>query len=290
MIGSQEVRVCKKFLLNTLAIGEKTLRNVIKNISNNTMRMSAVYNRGKHGKNCKLSAEVIQSVHDHIKSIPRTESHHLRANTTSEFIDGSLTVAELHRNYQAIRKATGKPSVNYDAYHRIFNNDFNIGLFVPRKDQCDQCEAFKNTVDKEPLLEKRKLHLEEKFLSRLELEKDIEDSKQTDYNNIVAIFDLQAVLPCPIGQSSAFFYKSKLNCYNFTVSNINSDKTFYFFWHEGLGTRGSNEIGTSLYKFLEEVSTQQPNKDIYFTPITVAPNRKINWFLGCITMLSICRP
>lgn len=40
---------------------------------------------------------------------------------------------------------------------------------------------------------------------------------QNNDNLIVATYDLQAVLPCPVGDSSAFFYKTRLNCYNFTV-------------------------------------------------------------------------
>lgn len=218
MINGHEVRVCKIFLLNTLSIGEKTLRNVTDKITDNALYiMTPVDNRGKHGKQRKLSDEVLQSVRDHINSIPRVESHYLRSNTNREFIDGSLTVAELHRSYKNLRQAAGKEAVNYDAYHRIFSTDFNIGLFVPRKDQCDECEAYKNAVDKEPLLAKHELHLEEKNLSRLELQKDIEKCKNIDNHSIIAIFDLQAVLPCPVGQSSAFFYKSKINCYNFTV-------------------------------------------------------------------------
>lgn len=217
MVNGKEVRVCKIFLLNTLSIGEKTLRNVVDKIPDNPLFMAATDNRGKHGKNCKLSAEAIQSVRDHINSIPRTESHFLRAQTSREYIDGSLTVAELHRQYEKVQQEAGKEAVNYDAYHRIFNTNFNIGLYVPRKDQCDECEAYKNAIDKEPLSAKHQLHLEEKSLSRLELKKDTEQCKNIDSNTIVAIFDLQAVLPCPIGQSSAFFYKSKLNCYNFTV-------------------------------------------------------------------------
>lgn len=167
--------------------------------------MTPVDNRGKHGKQRKLSDEVLQSVRDHINSIPRVESHYLRSNTNREFIDGSLTVAELHRSYKNLRQAAGKEAVNYDAYHRIFSTDFNIGLFVPRKDQCDECEAYKNAVDKEPLLAKHELHLEEKNLSRLELQKDIEKCKNIDNHSIIAIFDLQAVLPCPVGHLQPFF-------------------------------------------------------------------------------------
>lgn len=50
----------------------------------------------------------------------------------------------------------------------------------------------------------------------------------------------------------------------FKVSNVNDDKTFCFFWHEGLGRRGANEIGTCLYKFLEELSHKQPDMDLIF--------------------------
>lgn len=219
LINGEEIRICKIFLLNTLCIGEKTLRNVIDKISDQAMFiMSPADNRGKHNNHSNLSDEVVKSVRNHINSIPRTESHYLRANTSREYIDGSLTIAELHRDYKKIQETAGKEFANYDAYYRIFNTDFNLGLFIPRKDQCDECEAYKNSNDKEPLTEKYKKHLEEKSLSRLELKHDTEQCKNSDSNNIVAIFDLQAVLPCPIGQSSAFFYKSKLNCYNFTVN------------------------------------------------------------------------
>ncbi|CAH0591687.1 unnamed protein product [Chrysodeixis includens] len=258
-----EIKVCKTFLLNTLAISNKPLRTVTENKFASTS-VIPTDKRGKHGKQSKLDAETIQSVRDHINSIPRMESHYIRANSSREYIDGGLTVAELHRNYSQKRIADNKAPANYDAYHRIFNTEFNISFFIPRKDQCDVCEAFKNAVDKEPLMSSYKLHQEEKSLSRIEKKQDIDECKKPDSNSIVAIFDLQAVLPCPIGQSSAFFYKSKLNCYNFTVSDIKINKTFCFFWHEGLGKRGANEIGSCLYNFLKECSSTKPNSDITF--------------------------
>lgn len=122
-------------LVNTLSIGEKILRNVAEKISDNPLYiMTPVDNRGKHGIQCKLNDKLIQSVCNHINSIPQVESHYLRNNTSPEFIDDILTVAELHRSYKNLRQAPGKEAVNYGAYHRIFSTDFNIGLFVPRKD------------------------------------------------------------------------------------------------------------------------------------------------------------
>lgn len=51
--------------------------------------------------------EILDSVRAHINSIPRIESHYLKANTKKEFIDGGLGVAERHREAKWI--ATAKP-------------------------------------------------------------------------------------------------------------------------------------------------------------------------------------
>lgn len=212
-------KICKTFLLNTLGITERTLRTVIE-ARNYNAGIAPKDNRGKHGHHKKTVPELVQSVKDHINSIPRIESHYLRANTSREFIDGGLTIAEMHRNYKAQRSTIHEEAVTYDVYANIFKTDFNISFFAPKKDQCDLCESFKNAVgeDKDKLLPEYDLHQREKQLSRNEKSKDIETCNETNSNTLVAIYDLQAVMPVPLGESSAFFYKSKLNCFNFTVS------------------------------------------------------------------------
>lgn len=89
---------------------------------------------------------------------------------------------------------------------------------MPKKDQCDQCEAYRNAVndDTKKLEDAYLLHQEEKELSRLEKAADKEKSQKGEIK--LAVYDLQAVLPVPTGQTSAFYYKSRLNCFNFTVS------------------------------------------------------------------------
>lgn len=206
-----KIQVCKPFLMSTLGIKERCVRTVIAaKFSGNGVTPDD--KRGKREKHSKLEKEIIESVCTHINSVPRVESHYVRSNTSREFIDGGLTIAEMHRNYESLRKLADKPSANYDAYSRIFNTDFNIGFHVPKKDQCDQCEAFKNSTGDEKLrLEESYLdHLKQKELSRQEKAKDIEKSKDPDANQIVATYDLQAVMPVPTGDSSAFFYHSKL--------------------------------------------------------------------------------
>lgn len=214
-----KVRVCKTFLINTFGITERTIRMVIHSKATGS-GIIAQDQRGTHGRHSKIDQEVLESVRLHIKGIPRVESHYLRAQTSREFIDGGLSIAELHRHYTAERRSNNNTAANYDAYSHVFNTEFNIGFFAPRKDQCDVCEAYNNASikEKEDLKIDYETHQEEKELSRKEKAKDKEEAEKEGSKIVLAVYDLQAVLPVPTGQTSAFFYKSRLNCYNFTVS------------------------------------------------------------------------
>ncbi|CAK1600151.1 unnamed protein product [Parnassius mnemosyne] len=172
----------------------------------------------------------------------------------------------MHRNYKTQRSSIQKEAATYDVYAKIFNTEFNVSFFIPKKDQCDLCESFKNAVgeDKDKLLPEYNLHQKEKQLSRSEKSKDIEICNEPNSNNLVAIYDLQAVMPVPTGESSAFFYRSKLNCLNFTVSDLKNKNTICYFWHEGLGNRGAVEIGSCIFKFLEKVALDTPHIDVVF--------------------------
>lgn len=216
--NTNKIRVCKSFLINTLGITERAIRTVITATLSGTGISPLQDQRGKHGNRKKIDEEILVSVRNHINSIPRVDSHYLRKDTTRQFIDGGLTIAEMHRHYSAERSAMKMPPANYDTYARIFNTEFNIGFFLPKKDQCDQCETYKNSPndEKEKLEDAYLLHQEEKELSRLEKETDKERNKRGEIR--LAVYDLQAVLPVPMGQTSAFYYKSRLNCFNFTVS------------------------------------------------------------------------
>lgn len=215
--NGNKIRVCKTFLINTLSISEKVVRTVI--LSKVSERgIIAGDRRGKHENHKKIDEEMLNSVLDYINSIPRIESHYVRKETSREFIDGGLTIAEMHRNYCEKRSAAKQIPVTYDYYSKIFNTKFNIGFFVPKKDQCDLCESYKNSSENEKKEIERKYfqHLEEKNLSREEKGRDKKKGEAGEIS--LAIYDLQAVLPVPVGYTSAFFYKSRLNCYNFTVS------------------------------------------------------------------------
>ncbi|CAH2094970.1 unnamed protein product [Euphydryas editha] len=157
------------------------------------------------------------------------------------------------------------PYGNETLYSRIFNGEFNISFFKPKKDRCEFCVRYENAQGKakEDLEVEYVKHIEEKELSRKE--KDA-DKINAGPNIIVAVYDLQAILQIPRGNTSIFYYKSKLNTFNLTISHLGNDKTDCFFWHEGEANRGADEIGSCVFKFIEKtlLNYDGPGLDLIF--------------------------
>ena len=129
-LQEKKIRVCKLFLKNTPVICDRPIRTVIEKKENNFLQTD---NRGKHLNHYKVDADIKDSVREHINSIPRTEIHYLRANTSREFIDGGKSLADLHRDYQRVREEKQLPFANLMMYSHIFNGEFNISFFHQRK-------------------------------------------------------------------------------------------------------------------------------------------------------------
>ncbi|CAG9767658.1 unnamed protein product [Ceutorhynchus assimilis] len=255
----KKLRVCKKFFKNTLDINDRTVLTV----RDKTLPSGVVSadGRGKHKNHKKISDNLKNDVRNHIQSIPRIESHYLRAQTSREFIDGRKTIADLYRDYKLACEAEGKATVNYHMYADIFNTEFNISFFIPKKDQCSLCFQY-NTADeegKENLKLQYDEHLKEKVLSRKDKE---EDKAKVNQNFIVACFDMQAVLPIPKGDISIFYYKSKLNTMNLSVTEIGNDATWCYVWHEGEGGKGATEVGSCILKYLEEKASKCDSEEL----------------------------
>lgn len=242
-------RVCKTFFMNTLNIGDKFIRTTW--AKPKTCILIEKDNRERHSKHPTVQETIKDSVRQHINSFHRIESHYLRAQTTREFIDGSLTLAQMYRYYKEEQVERKLPFATKCMYDTIFNTEFNIAFFQPKKDQCSVCETYKNSneEEKEKMKSKYDVHIKNKKKSREEKERDICMSRK-DSNTIVACFDLQAVLPTPSGDISTFYYKCRLNCFNFTIFEIISKKGYCYFWHEAIASRGANDIATCLMHYL----------------------------------------
>ncbi|KAK5646174.1 hypothetical protein RI129_004638 [Pyrocoelia pectoralis] len=253
-------RVCKTFFMNTLNIGDRLIRTSWK--KSKDCAIIEKDKRGNTNSHQTVEESIKDSVRNHINSFHRIESHYLRAQTSREFIDGSLTLAQMYRFYKDDQEEKKQPYAKKCTYDTIFNTEFNISFFRPKKDQCSICESYKNgnEAEKRNRQEEYDRHVKNKVRSREEKQKDIAMGKENN-NIIVSCFDLQAVLPTPCGDISTFFYKCRLNCLNFTIFEITSRNGFCYFWHEGIAMRGANEIATCLLDYL---SSLPAGKDVIF--------------------------
>lgn len=246
----KKYRVCKVFFKNTLCINNRPITTALSKKNKETNISLMTDNRGRHGKQPKIDDNIKEGAKQFIDSIPKIESHYTRAHSRRTFIDGSKTISDLHHDYVEICKEKKVPFINYVMFYRIFTQEHNISFFTPKKDMCDVCEAFKNSSpeEKEAKKDTYEKHHEEKRLSRLEKENDKKNEELT-----VCVYDLQAVFQCPKGEISVFYYKSKLNVLNLTVYDVQKNTVECYVWDEANASRGVNEIGTCVFKYLEQI-------------------------------------
>ena len=116
----------------------------------------------------------------------------------------------------------------------------------------------------------------------------VREQKDTDkqlakQNNTltVACFDLQEVLLTPKGFASSFYYKRRLNNYNFTIYNLGNSDGRSFLWNETIAGRGSNEIASCVYHFIKEHAGKGTKSFIFYSDNCFSQNKNRNY----ITML-----
>lgn len=132
-LNDQKVRVCKLFFKNTLDINDRPIRSVQEKRNKMATVLLEEDRQGKHGKQKKVGDVLKEGVKNFVEKIPKIKSHYMRANTSKHFIDGSKSIADIHRDYITDCKEKNIPFVNYVMFYRIFTEDFNISFFTPKK-------------------------------------------------------------------------------------------------------------------------------------------------------------
>lgn len=252
--NSPKVQVCKRFFQATLAISHSYINDALTKSAGGAFCGSD--RRGKSTPVNKTPEAARQKVRDHIKSFPTMESHYARKNTSKLYLDCKLNVSQMHRLYTVECEKEDVQPVSESLYRNIFDHEFNISFHVPKKDQCLKCHVYHAAKEAKALTpeleEDHKDHMERKRDARFEKENDVKSAKKK-LDLHVASFDLQKVLPTPYDPTSITYYKRKLHMYNLTVFSMADQKGYCYMWTEVEGQRGSNEISTCIYKYLESL-------------------------------------
>lgn len=252
--NEKSIKVCKKMCLDTLDISETVVFTALKKLT--SLGTASPERRGKEALHNAREAEK-QFVRDHIYSFPRVESHYARKDSKREYLEGSLSLQKMYDLYNEERKLAGCESVSHSTYHLIFNHEFNISFHKRMKDRCDTCSAYEKNTPNDDEKEQYKKHIELKNESRQykdNIKQNLQDN--TSHAAAVSVFDMQEVLYSPNSDESSLYYKRKLNSYNLTVYDYRNKQGYCRIWPETEGNRGSNEVGSCVYRYLENLQKE----------------------------------
>lgn len=248
--------VCRKYLLNTLNITEKLLRFTRDNKVD--LGLSKIDDRGKKSAYNKTSEEVIKIVHTFINKLPAVPSHYCRSSSTKKYIGSEFqSLAHVYRIYVEDCKLNNNLTVSSAIFQKVWRDQYNIGIHVPKKDKCTHCEAYnnrENLTEDENMIQEN--HLKEKQYTYDVFKSDQERSGKDGF--LCCSFDLQKVLNTPAGNSMLLYYSRKLAYYNLSVYESNSKAGFCYLWSEVDGLRGSNEISSIIFSYLKSVDERSP--------------------------------
>ncbi|XP_028136093.2 uncharacterized protein LOC126892938 [Diabrotica virgifera virgifera] len=278
------IKVCQTFFLNTLGISHQIVKTVVKKTHHSNSISPQADLRGKVQCNSRLPKHFKDSVRHHIKSFALIESHYCRKNSTKKYLPPDLNISKMYRLYKTYCSDNNINTIaSYAIYREVFNNEFNLGFFIPKKDQCDFCNKLSNSSpsEKEELRSAMEAHLKNKDLSRANKELDKERAK-TDNSFCMAIYDLQKTLLCPKAEVSLLYYRRKLACYNLTVYDAANKQGYCYMWPESLACRGACEIGSCILSFIDEMVRNGIKEFSFYSDNCTGQNR--NRFIYCLYM------
>ena len=160
----------------------------------------------------------------------------------------------LFNEYNTYCKTNNKKAACYRLFHDILN-ELHIGLFKPRKGQCDLCCSFEAGNLSEAAY---RAHISTKYKAKLEKDLDKEAAKSDEKLKVITM-DVQAVLLSPKLNARALYYKSKLQYHNFTIFDLNTRDVECFFWHEGEGDLSSSSFASCIVHYIENELSQNAN-------------------------------
>lgn len=250
-VRRQRNKVCKKFFVGTLALSEKKLRAAVNKLSD--VGIVELENRGGRAE-CNQQRDTIirQLVDAHIDRFPRIESHYCRQDTDIEYLSSDLTLSKMHRMFCKEQKDR-QTSVSYTFYVKIFHEK-NLSFHHPKKDQCTLCNTFTtgDQATKQRLRDKYDSHIKEKNKIR-DIKKRCKEESLESALIASPVFDLEQVFSFPMSLESLVFYKRRLTAFNLTIYELGSKECGCNYWDETMSRRGSSEIASCVFKYLQDL-------------------------------------
>lgn len=283
-IDGEQVKLCKSCFLRVFDETPKFVWVLCKQKQQSPTNYSTPDKRGMLPPPNKITDEQLNAVQEHLASLPAYESHYCRKETSKKYLPPYFTVTKTYNMYC---ETTEKP-ISYTKYLELFKKS-NIAIKSPKKDTCQACDKYNmqltyvNDEERTEILKQQEDHHNEAEIAYETKKRDKQRAKTED-NFTVLAFDLQQCLPTPSIETSVVFYKRQLWTFNLTVHNMKSDKATCFVWYESVAKRGANEIGSCVFKAVENLP--QNIKHVILYSDTCPGQNKNSLFLAmCVSVV-----
>ena len=195
----------------------------------------------------------INEVKKFLDSFPHFQSHY--TSTENLYFSTELNKTTMYKLYR--EKITEDP-IGEKQFMTILKSN-KIKFITPRQDTCRRCDELNIKLkdateeEKQNLIHEREKHHEEAQAAR-DLLSSASTEARLDNEILVFTFDLEKTQPLPFIQTSVAFYKRQLWLYNLGVNTRHDNQGHMFLWLENEGRRGSEEICSTIFHFLNERS------------------------------------
>ena len=245
VVNNVPVPVCKRMYLNTLSLGEWSVRSwamkAEEGISSSTDLEVALRPKRK---------DIFEGDRNFLKlfltELNKLPSHYCRKTTDRLYLEQIFqSWVDVYKIYEKRCEEESHKVLSLKLLKNIANQ-MKISLFQPRKDQCDICFMYKNGNFEKENYEK---HISKKNLARSEKEKDKEKALKGECHLIT--MDVQAVKLSPQIPASALYYKTKLCCHNFTLYDLVTKKVVCYWFNETEADGQASTYASFLVEYLE---------------------------------------
>ncbi|CAH2004694.1 unnamed protein product [Acanthoscelides obtectus] len=249
--NGERVRVCRRFFINTLDLGEDTFRRWVRRsdtFAENETERDDIPKRKKRtiaeGVKKKIHNEMKNNILKWLALLPKVPRHYCRSTSSCTYVESTFrSLSHMYSVYEDWCKSNDTKAASRTFFLDVLKQE-KIKIHSPRKDQCDICCGYKV---KSVSYDEYQKHIIMKNEAR-----DAKNKAKAEANDthLVLTMDLQSVLLCPKTDASRMYYKQKLQLHNFTIFVLNNKEVSLYVWHESNGGVSSNEFATCVIDFL----------------------------------------
>jgi len=249
-------------------------------------------NRGRHNSHTKIEDVTKNAAREFISAQNARESHYSRNNNPNKlFLPSTYAKAKLYRTFLA-QNTQFEPNENnpsrgltYWYFRKVFNYEFNISAGYPRSDLCNTCELFEKRITvarRENNENVEQLNIEQlrHWDSAETFYEELRRCRELGDEYLIICCDFEKNFNLPITGLNKEYFSSPLNVFNFGVKNLQSGATTMFFYPQNFAKKGSNEVSSMLFWYIQAKRTANTRHLVVFADNSAGQNK--NRFVFCL--------